>query len=285
MDEFWGAVVVLLLVLAPALAAGARLALYYLRHQGAARHRRVLLSEALGALKTGDIVLFIYQAHCFTNSVLTSDLYSHGGVVVVEGGAACLAETHPDPQGGPGSAGGAQVTPLARRLAAYPGMYFLMTLERPLPPARAAALCARAREPCAYPSAWEVVRGALGFPAAGTRHCFEQVALLLDAAGLAPDGGGPPPLSAAGYFGVSRAVTGLPGVPLGAAAGAPNRYLEPVQLLYDLDVEPPPGCAPPEDHRAPEGREEARGGRAPEKHRERAQGGRANWSGAGGPSA
>ncbi len=230
MDEFWGVAALLLLVVVAVLAAGARYAVYRARYKDFGGGGRVLLSEAGGALKPGDILLFVAQAHNITTSVFASTLFSHSGLVVEDGGGLWVAESLADPPAEtaaeyPGH--GSHLIPLYPRLHGYRGMVFLMALERPLPPAQAAAVRALAREPFAYPGPWALLRGALGFPDGGTHHCYEHVAWLLDGAGVAP-------LRAAGYLGVARAIAGLPGAPL--ADG--NSYREPVQVLCDVGGAP-----------------------------------------------
>jgi hypothetical protein len=240
MDEFWGVTIVLFVILTLFVATVVRATAYYKKYHQV-RHPRARMSEA--ALKSGDIILFIGHTHGFTNSLFTADLFTHSGMVVEDGGALYLSEatldTVPDPATGeekrlPESS---QLNPLLSRLSGYPGAAFLMALERPLAPDQEDVLRERARVETPYPGMLDLVKALLKL-GSGTRarHCMQHVAWLLDEMGLAPEyqtARGERFLDT-GLFGSSRAVTTLPGEPLGRGEDA-NRYTGIVELLHDLD--------------------------------------------------
>jgi hypothetical protein len=234
MDDFWGVTVVLALVLVGVACAVAR-AMAYFRRNIAVDHGRVLLSEALPSLKTGDLVFFVSHAHGFSNSLFTLDLYSHAAVVVEAGdGSLALSESTIDPTTPLSRQKGeavrtAQLNPLLPRLEAYRGALFLSQLEEPLDPAARRRLEAAAAEEAPYPSFWQMAAGLLGLPThRSARHCMQHVAWLLDRAGVAPAFSDKRrPLAASGLLASSRAVTTLPGKPLTRG----GRY-GPVRALY-----------------------------------------------------
>lgn len=221
MDDFWGMTLVLLLVLVVFVGFLVRVVSYYRKYCGV-RHKRACLSKWLPVLKSGDIILFIAHTHGFTNSLITWDLYSHAGMVVQLGEEIYLSESAADPHS----------DCFLQRLKQYPGMSFLMRLEHPLTPAQAETLRARAQERVSYPSVFQIMmQTVFDFPThKKSRHCMQHVAWLLDEIGLTPDHC-PRNLENFGVFASSRAVTTLPGQPLG---GGTNRYMEIVELLYDL---------------------------------------------------
>ena len=196
------------------------------------RHPKVLMSAARRSFKTGDILLFVGAAHGFTNSCVTRVIYSHAAVVVRLGGALYAAESAtsepymPDPAA-PGGfrelRRGTNLVPLADRLDHYCGLVFVMTLSRPLPPAAERRVAAAAREDHPYPSVAQAFLALAGLRTR-PRHCFQQVAHLLGAAGLHPAEG---PLAELDAIDVVRAVAALPGVPLrGGYEYAPPHWLQ-----------------------------------------------------------
>ena len=221
MDDFWGVTVVLVLVLVGAACAVARTMTYF-RRNNTTDHGKVLLSEVLPSLKTGDLVFFVSHTHGFSNSLFTLDLYSHAAAVVEAGdGSLALSEATIDPTTPSSRKKGeavrtAQLNPLLPRLESYRGAVFLSQLERPLGPAACRRLEAAAKEEAPYPSFWQMAGGLLGLPThRSARHCMQHVAWLLDSAGVAPAFGNKRrPLAASGLLGSSRVVTTLSGKPL-----------------------------------------------------------------------
>lgn len=238
MNEFWGVTILLFIVLTVLAAIMIRIMSYY-REYHLVRHERALLSGR--TLKSGDIILFVAHTHGLTNSLFTWDLFSHAGVVVeIEGGlwlSESTVDSLPDAQGEEEILPqGSQLNRLLRRLKHYPGMAFHMPLEKPLTPSQEETLVARAREWVPYPSMLQMLGAVFRIPVhRWARHCMQHVAWLLDELGLAPgelaERGRT--LLSTGFFGSSRAVSGLSGKPLGGGA---NRYGDIVELLYDLDA-------------------------------------------------
>lgn len=240
MDDFWGITILLVIVLTVFIATVLRMLAYYTKYHKV-RHEKVRLTDRLADLKCGDIVLFVSHTHGFTNSLITRDLYSHGGVVIREGNELFLSEAtiddYPDPDTGetihfPEAA---HITPLLDRLKHYSGMYFLLRLRDPLTPEQEATLRTRARETAPYPSVSNLIMAALRIPTRSpSRHCMQHVAWLLDEIGLTPtqlsDAG--KSLLGTGFFRTSREVTTLPGRPLGGG----NEYGPVVELLFDVGL-------------------------------------------------
>lgn len=208
----------------------------YWRKYQSVRYPRALVSDLIpcgvdgfkirNPLKPGDILLFIPSAHGFFNSMLTEDVFSHSAMIVEVDGVLHTSEATQGTELGPaGSAAkGAGLVPLLARLKYYSGTPHVMQLDRPLTSPQLAALGAAARLSYPYPSLPQVFLGvAGGRPPA--RHCFQHVAFLLHAIGLAD-------LRDAGFAGVSRRVSGLSGVPLAGGAS----YAPILQLLYDVDA-------------------------------------------------
>lgn len=240
MDDFWGVTVLLIIILTVFVAFVLRLTVYYKKYH-LVRHEKTLLSARLGELKSGDVVLFIGHTHGLTNSLFTGDLYSHSGMVVrARDGGLALTESTIDSLPAPRTgveepmAYGAQTTPLVYRLKHYTGSAFLMPLAEPLSEAQEDVLRERARGSAPYPGVGHMLKALAGIGSHDrARHCMQHVAWLLDGMGLAPEGGS---LLETGFFGSSRAVTGLPGKPLGP--GGANTYGPIRELLYDLEPGP-----------------------------------------------
>jgi endonuclease YncB( thermonuclease family) len=228
MSEFWAVVAVLVAILAVFVAAAWRATKYYVEHRST-RHPKVRLSDSRASLKSGDIILFIGHAHGHTTSLFTGDLYSHAGMVVGMEAGLGLSEVA-------SASGRAGLEPLEERLEGYPGAVFLMALSRPLLPEQEAALRGRAAGRAPYPNLLQLVQSVFRPPAGErqARHCMQHVAWLLDGMGLTPARlrGRGETLLGAGVLAVSRAVTGLPGEPLGLGAGA-NAYGPIRELLRD----------------------------------------------------
>jgi hypothetical protein len=245
MDDFWGVTIVLFILLAAIVGVLVRVSNYYKEYR-LVRHERKRLSKVRPTLKSGDIVLFISHTHGFTNSLFTKDLYTHSGMVVDYGrGKLSLSESTvdscPDETGRVAALpAAAQLTPLLWRLQHYTGMVFLMALERPLTPKQEATLKQLAQTKAPYPGVLQTLKGLLLKTPAQERNCMQHTAWLLDELGLTPDAlskkGGS--LQRTGAFGVSRAITRLPGAPLGNNT---NRFSAIVELLIDEEVRIPDG--------------------------------------------
>lgn len=196
------------------------------------RFPRLRLSAAFPGLRTGDLVFF-RTAGDMSTTKLTKIPYSHCAVVLREGDLAYLSEAQSGAGLMPGPGGevflprGAALDPLLPRLRHYRGAAFLARLAAPLPPAAEEALKAAAenaqREAFPYPGFRALLAGAAGLGQGKSRHCFQHVAFLLEAAGLAPPGA----LSALGPVAVCRAVARLPDAP-----GSPYEPL--AELVYDF---------------------------------------------------
>ena len=239
MDEFWGVTILLFIILTLFVASLVRAMSYYKKYH-LVRHKRVCLTKQISTLKSGDIILFIAHTHGFTNSLFTWDLYSHAGIVVEIDNELYLSESTVDSL--PDATEGelmlpysSQINPLYRRLKYYPGMKFLMQLKQPLTPEQESILQERAKLYVPYPSIIQMFKAILNFPVhLKARHCMQHVAWLLDEINLTPvyqlkKG---KTFLETGFLGSSRAVTSLPGEPLGDGL---NCYNETVELLYDLD--------------------------------------------------
>lgn len=239
MNEFWGVTALLFIILTVFMAFIIRVMKYYSKYH-LVRHDKARMTDRMPVLKSGDILLFIGHTHGFTNSLFTSDLYTHAGMVVKIGDGFYLSEATldslPDPVTGeerrlPESS---QLNLLHPRLKSYPGMIFLMPLERALSERQEDVLRERARVETPYPGLVHMLKALFRLPSHDrARHCMQHVAWLLDELGLTPErrlARGQTFLEV-GFFDSSRAITTLPGEPL---AGG-NRYGEIVQLLCDLD--------------------------------------------------
>jgi len=241
MDEFWGVTVLLLFVIIVMVAVVVRVTTYF-RLTTSQHHERVLLSDRVGGLKSGDVLLFIRHTHGFTNSVFTLDLYSHAAMVLrgVDGElllTEATTDTISNPETGEDKpiALESQINPLRHRLDTYPGAVFLMPLEEPLSPAQEAVLRERAAVVTPYPGLSHMVAALFRVPSHGrARHCMQHVAWLLDGMQLTPRdsaaAGGT--LLETGFFRSSRVVTTLPGRPLGP--GGDNAFAAPRELVNDL---------------------------------------------------
>ena len=207
-------------------------------------------------LKTGDIILHVAHACNFSNYFLTLDLFSHGGMVVEDGAghfytseATLGGELAPaDSQDRPPAsrpavtmAQNAEAHRLLTRIKYYPGSCFVLRLNKPLDSARVETLrhLAFGINGLPYPRIAQGVASAIASffglrKAKRTRYCMEHVAWLADSAGLTPLAliRKNKTLLGAGFFQCARSVSQLGGVRLPDG----YRYLEPVQILYDLDV-------------------------------------------------
>lgn len=254
MDEFTGAVVLLVVVLAVVLAGIVRLTAHW-REFSWKRHDKALLSRELPGIKSGDILLFISHATGLTNSLFMNDLYTHSGMVVMVDGVPHLSEAtiampqlRPDGDEQVATPNAAVLVPLVPRLEYYAGSCFLMPLAHPLTPSQEAALASRAREKGAYPKVHHMLLALVGVSSGHkARQCMQHVAWLLDGMGTPPvsvAAKGEPFLKACGFFKSSRAITALSG---GEALVGGNRYGEVVELLVDGRARPaknapePPG--------------------------------------------
>lgn len=248
MDLAYGALVVLVLLLAGVAALGRRMAGYY-SDSVALRFPRALASGVDFA--PGDIVLFVAATHGFSNSAVTRSFFSHAAFVVQDprSGRLYLSESAPGEVLPVGRAeyavpGGARLLPLYARLKHYTGAMYHMRLAPALAPAGAARAWERAQRAAPYPGLLQSLAGLLHLPRSargGARHCMEHVAQLVDAAGLTPAAllARGQRLGGAGFVAACQAVTRLAGRPLGPAGA--HAYAPPVQVLYDLDC---PGPAP-----------------------------------------
>jgi hypothetical protein len=233
---------VLLVVVAGAFVGLHRMAEYNVMY-ATVRAPRIKISDAYSALKTGDVLLFVASTGSPSNLFLTQSFYSHAGVVVREGELVYISEAQPGLEIMPDPAApatsdlrmsrGAVLSPLLTRLKYYTGAYYVMRLNAPLDPPREELLKQEAerlqRVQYPYPTLGQIVLGIVGRKTA-TRHCFQHAAHVLDSALLTPLGA--PPFASAGFLDVCRAITGLPGRPLRGG----YQYLEPVQLLYDIET-------------------------------------------------
>ena len=211
-----------------------RASAYYAKYE-VMRFPRALVSDACFSMKAGDLVFFVAATHGFTNSMLTGEFFSHGGVVVKHAGVLYLSEALGNSAVAKGAAGDIRAAPFSRlspllsRLKNYCGCAYWVALDAPLSADRKAALWRSAQERHPYPSALQALAGFLGFRT-DSRHCFQHVAWMLDRAGLAPDAA--EKLEDEGFLGCARAVLALPGARLQNGA----HYLQPKFLLYDLDA-------------------------------------------------
>ena len=216
----------------------------YYRETRALHFPKVLASEVLPSLKTGDIILFVASTHDFTNSTLTQSLFSHGGMVVCEqtgelgeaasissGNTKCLSESTLYSAAATGHEplqSGANTTPLKERLQGYSGTVYCMRRRRPLNSAQCAAVqAAAARRDCPYPNSMQILYGLAGFRCYA-RHCFQHVGFLLDTAAstqVSDDGGAP--FADCSMFAVVSHIVGL----------ADGKEFGPIQWIQmDLDI-------------------------------------------------
>ena len=242
-----GLLALLLVVLALVIGGLGRI-LDHWRKFGWRRHEKVLLSQGLPRFKSGDIVLFVCHATGLTNSLVADDLYTHGGMVVMAGGAPYLSEmTITMPQLSPRGEAviatpcSSVLVPLVPRLEFYSGASFWMPLERPLAPAQEARLLARAQEKVPYPGVAQVFPTLFGSAAPAARHCIQHLAWLLDEMGMPPVSAPPAGLlSKVGFF-RTRAVTGLGASGERLVGG--NCYHEPLEILVDTRLAELPAVA------------------------------------------
>jgi hypothetical protein len=213
-----------------------RASAYYAKYE-VMRFSRALVSDAYFAMKAGDLVFFVAATHGFTNSMLTGEFFSHGGIVVEHAGVLYLSEALGNSAVAKGAAGDIRAAPFSRlspllsRLKNYCGSAYWVALDTAVTADQGASLWRAAQIRHPYPSALQVIAGILGFKTE-SRHCFQHVAWMLDQAGLAPDL--PKKLEDEGFLGTARAVLALPGASLQNGA----QYLQPRFLLYDLDAGP-----------------------------------------------
>lgn len=188
---------------------------------------RRLLTDIAPTLKTGDILLFIASAHGFTNSMLTHNVFSHVGMVIesLSGGELLLSEST---RGSKHSPAGAALVLLWERINNYCGQIFLMRLAAPLSDKRISMLQRASKERCPYPS-FRKMLSALFLGDRSTRHCFQHVAALLEAAGMVSD----ELRDRVGYFAVSGAIADLPEMQLPDGI----RYESPIEIVRDADAD------------------------------------------------
>ncbi len=216
---------------------------YYAKYE-VMRFQRVLVSDAYFSMKAGDLVFFVAATHGFTNSMLTGEFFSHGGIIVEYGGALYLSEALGNSAVAKGATGDIRAAPFSRlspllsRLKNYCGAAYWVALDGvgALSAGQKSALWRAAQVRHPYPSALQVVAGFLGFKTE-SRHCFQHVAWMLDQAGLVPDA--TKKLEDEGFLGTARAILALPEVRLQGDA----RYSRPKLLLYDLDTPQNAGAA------------------------------------------
>lgn len=239
MNEFWGVTVLLFIILTIFMAFIVRVMSYYRKYH-LVRHDKARMTDRMPALKSGDILLFISHTHGFTNSLFTGDLYTHAGMVIKIGEEFYISEATldslPDPVTGEEKRlpEGSQMNLLRPRLKNYPGMIFLMPLERALSARQESILRERALVETPYPSMLQMIKALFHLNNyRQTRHCMQHVAWLLDELGLTPKHqlARSRTFLEVGFFDSSRAVTTLSGKPLGDN----NKYGSVVQLLFDLD--------------------------------------------------
>lgn len=241
MDDFWGITILLFIILTLFVAFIMRMMAYYKKYRYV-RHEKVRMTDCYAALKSGDIILFIGHTHGFTNSLFTGDLYTHGGMVVEIDSELFISEATvdslPNPTTGEekGLPERSQVNPLLPRLRHYPGMLFLMSLERPLTPKQEGVLQDRIWVETPYPSMVQILKAIFRVPIhTKARHCMQHLAWLLDEMGLTPtrlvERGDK--LLETGFFNSSREVTTLPSKPLGRSGR--NKYGPVYELLFDID--------------------------------------------------
>ena len=203
------------------------------------RYPRYLLSELYAALKTGDLVFFDANEQLIVNAA-TMTSYSHGGVVIADRHKVWIAETQPSISIMPDGAGGqvylpqgSVLTPFLARIKYYSGVTCVMRLQKPLSPAAEKALRRAAGAAVAYPSRLkcvaELVFGGLARDARRpTRHCFQHMGHLLDAAGISPVEG---PFADKGVLSIAASVCRAHKIELTG-----NGYDPPCQVLYDIDT-------------------------------------------------
>jgi hypothetical protein len=238
MDEFWGITILLFIVLSMFVAFILRLEKYWRRNRNTPRHAKVLLSDSMAGLKSGDIILFIGNTHTFINSTFTGDLYEHGSMVYRDGeGELFISESCVQTRG-ENTYEGSRMSPLVGRLEDYPGSVYLMRLAEPLTKAQEDTLHERVLEVLPYPSLKQMLLAAFSVSThTQARHCMQHVAWLVDEMGLTPTAlvAEGKTLLETGFFNVSLEVTSLPGKSLGGA----NSYQPIRMLLCDL------ACAAP----------------------------------------
>lgn len=201
---------------------------------------RAYMSEIYPHLKTGDILLF-RGISPLPHRYVTGALFEHAAVLLREGELIYISEIEPggarlmpDPDT-PGTeihmAPGVNSTPLLARVKYYNGIIYVMRLSRALDVGRERALKAAARGSCTYPSLLHgAAELALGLKT-GTRHCFQHVAHVVDAAGLTPAGA---QFADAGFLEVCREICSLGG---GRPLSDGYYYEPPVEIVYDIGVQ------------------------------------------------
>lgn len=240
MDDFWGVTILLFIVLTIMIAMTIR-AMSYFASYHQLRYKRERMSDCIGDLKSGDIILFVGHTHGFTNSIFTKDIFTHSAMVVEMDDGLHLSEATLDSMPNPVTGAeerlpaSSQVNRLQRRLHNYPGMIFLMRLSRPLTPDQERILRERVQEVNPYPGAADMLKALVGI-SSKSRHCMQHVGWLLDEMGLTPKelAANGKKLAHTGFFDSSRVVTTLAGTALGPGG---NKYEPVVELLYDLNGE------------------------------------------------
>ncbi len=187
---------------------------------------REKVSEAYDSLKTGDLILYTSALHPSTN-VFTDVPFSHGGIVVVDGGSAKVSESQSGFEIMPGAhmLPGADVVPLLARLKFYAGSFYLARRLQPLSDQAASAVedAAYRLRGYPYPAGGDLARAMFGL-STRTRHCFQHIVYVMRLAGAWPTTG-----EASGWLESCRDVCRV-------ANGAGKVYAPPVQLIYDVDV-------------------------------------------------
>ena len=193
----------------------------------------------------GDILLFNASTHGYTNSAVTRDFYSHGGMVVADPDTGRLFVS--DSSGGEvfqdedeaeyTTRAESAILPLFARLKHYAGEVYHMRLVPGLTDRQTRKLWNLVQERVPYPGPGAAIAGLFHLPRPGvTRHCMEHVAWFLDSLGLTPTelSIAGKTLEKTGLIGVCKRVTRLADEPLGPKGH--SRYSQPVHLLYDIDA-------------------------------------------------
>jgi hypothetical protein len=179
-------------------------AISYMRRYVAARYRRISILDAFPRMKAGDILLFVAACHGFSNSLVSRQYFSHVAILVEIGGRFYVSEStlgselmprtdRPKPyilsnedratelrlNNGP------SLSPPLVRLKHYSGLVYYMPLNKPLNEGRKTKLAAAAQEPSDYPTFGQMLAGLAGIRTK-SRHCFQHIGALLEAAGLTP---------------------------------------------------------------------------------------------------
>lgn len=187
------------------------------------------LSKIYRELKTGDIVLYTSGVHDFSNSLLTSCLFSHVGMIIKsKSGQLFISESaikqpfKDDTWSFPMS--GSTVLPFFSRIKNYTGMIFIQQLSKELSVeneknVRDAAIQSVGNP---YPTFSEGLSSILFNKKNKSRHCFQHLAFLLKSANIID--------LEDSFTGICNSLSNLSNKKLN------NNYMysEPKQLIYDI---------------------------------------------------